>query len=148
MSLTAAGSGSDGADAMPAVAPAMTARANVTPTIPPMARRSSRLGPSNAILGLGGSHLELGARVPADQDPLANRRIHQEETLRRGESEARGQLGDGPGGLLEQELNRGVGDYRLAGIAGEELENVLHNDGESEVHIPRGLLYAEDEPGY
>src|ERR1700694_2283682 len=98
---------------MPAVAPAMTARANVTPTIPPMARRSSRLGPSNAILGRGGNHLELGARVPADQDPLANRRIHQEETLRPGEPEALGQLGDGSGGLLGQELGRGGGAPRL-----------------------------------
>src|ERR1700682_2500310 len=125
MSLTAAGLGSGGADAMPAVAPAMTARANVTPTIPPMARRSSRSGPSNAILGRGGNHLELGTRVPADQDPLANRRIHQEETLRPGEPEALGQLGNGSGGLFEQELDRGVGGHGLAGIHGGGVENSL-----------------------
>src|ERR1700736_5361301 len=147
MSLTAAGLGSGGADAMPAVAPAMTARANVTPTIPPMARRSSRLGPSNAILGRRGNHLELGSRVPANQDPLANRRIHQEETLRPGEPEALGQLGNGSGGLLEEELDRGVGDHRLAGIASEEVENVLRDDGESDVEVPRGLRDAEDEAG-
>src|ERR1700682_6223872 len=120
MSLTAAGRAWGGPAAMPPFAPARTARANVTPTIPPMARRSSRSGPSNAILGRGGNHLELGARVPADQDPLANRRIHQEETLRPGEPEALGQLGNGSGGLLKQELDRGVGDHGLGGIAGEE----------------------------
>src|SRR6202011_3168262 len=124
---------------MPAVAPAMTARANGTPTMPPMARRSSRSGPSNAILRVRRNHPELGARVPADQDPLANRRIHQEETLRPGEPEALGQLGNGSGGLLEEELDRGVGDHRLAGVASEEVENVLRDDGESDVEVPRGL---------
>src|SRR5438105_14437377 len=132
---------------MPAVAPATTASANVTPTIPPTASRSSRSGPSNTILGRGGNHLELGARVPADQDPLANRRVHQEETLRPGEPEALGQLGNGSGGLFEQELNRGVGDHRLAGIASEEVENVLRDDGESDVELPRGLRDTEDEAG-
>src|SRR6202521_3586305 len=106
---------------MPAVAPAMPARATAPPPIPPMARRSSRLGPSNAILGRGGNDLDLGARVPADQDPLANRRIHQEETLRPGEPEALGELGNGSGGFVEQELDRGVGDNCLAGIAREEV---------------------------
>src|SRR6202165_4107515 len=143
MSLTAAGLGSGGADAMPAVAPAMTARANAPPTTPPMARRSSRSGPSNAILRVRRNHLELGSRVPANQDPLANRRIHQEETLRPGEPEALGQLGNGPGGLLEQELDRGVGDHRLPGIASEEVENVLRNDGEADVELPRGLCDKE-----
>src|SRR6202165_6220431 len=103
---------------MPAVAPAMTARANVTPTIPLMARRSSRLGPSNAILGRGGNHLELGARVPADQDPLANRRIHQEETLRPAEPEALGQLGNGSGGPVGREPGRGGGGELLVGTPG------------------------------
>src|SRR5438876_2143183 len=147
MSLTAAGRGSDGADAMPAAAPATTERANVTPTMPPMARRSSRSGPSNAILGRGGNYFELGARVAADQDPLANRCIHQEETFRPGEPEALGQLGNDSGGLLEQELDRGVGDHGLAGIAGEEVQNVLRDDGESDVELPRGLRDAEDEAG-
>src|SRR3984893_12153018 len=132
---------------MPAVAPATTARPNVKATMPPMARRSSRSGPSNAILRVRRNHLELGSRVPANQDPLANRRIHQEETLRPSEPEALGQLGDGPGGLLEQELNRGIGDHRLAGIAGEEVENVLRDDGESDVELPRGLWNSEDEAG-
>src|ERR1700730_5529574 len=132
---------------MPAVAPAMTARANVTPTIPPMARRSSRSGPSNAILGLGGNYLELRARGPADQDPLANRRIHQQDAFRPGQAETLGQLGNGSGGLLEQELDRGVGDHCLAGIASEEVENVLRDDGESDVQLPRGLRDAEDEAG-
>src|SRR3984893_1416251 len=132
---------------MPAVAPAMTARQNVKATMPPMARRSSRSGPSNAILRVRRNHLELGARVPANQDPLANRRIHQEETLRPGEPEALGQLGNGSGGLLEQELDRGVGDHGLAGIASEEVENVLRDDGESDVELPRGLRDAEDEAG-
>src|ERR1700681_3037754 len=110
---------------MPAVAPAMTASANVTPTIPPMARRSSRSGPSNAILGRGGNHLELGARVPADQDPLGQRRIHRVETLRPGEREALGQLGNSSGGLLEQELDLELGDHRLDDIAREQADNVL-----------------------
>src|ERR1700694_4269239 len=147
MSLTAAGLGSGGADAMPAVAPAMTARANAPPTMPPMARRSNRSGPSNAILRVRRNHPELGSRVPADQDPLANRRIHQEETFRPGEPEALGQLGNGSGGLPEQELDRGVGDHGLAGIAGEEVQNVLRDNGESDVELPRGLRDAEDEAG-
>src|SRR5438132_13737111 len=115
---------------MPAVAPAKTARPNVNATMPPMARRSSRSGPSNAILGRGGNHLELGARVPADQDPLANRCIHQEETLRTGEPEAFGQLGNGSGGLLEQDLDRGVGDHPLARIASEVVEDALRALGQ------------------
>src|SRR5207245_2135151 len=132
---------------MPAVAPVTTARPNVKATMPPMARRSSRSGPSSAILRVRRNHPELGSRVPADQDPLANRRIHQEETLRPGEPEALGQLGNGSGGLLEQELDRGVGDHGLAGIAGEEVQNVLRDDGESDVKLPRGLRDAEDEAG-